>query len=94
MTVLVTEQLVAFEAVELAPGPDYRLYLLPKPVEDESGFLAIKAHSVAVAEVKTFSGSAQYRIPAGVNVDDYQAVLVWCEAFGEFISMAVLDKRV
>jgi len=89
-SVLVTDRVVAFKDVELAPGPDYRLYLVPDVVTDEQSFLAVKAQSVAVAEVNTFSGPAQYQIPAGINVADYRAVLVWCEAFGEFISLAEL----
>ena len=91
-TVRVTDSVVAFENVELAPGPDYRLYLVPRPVVDEQGFLGVKSDSVQVAPVNTFKGSAQYRIPAGVDVSQYAAVLVWCEAFGEFITLAELGK--
>jgi hypothetical protein len=37
--------------------------------------------------VKTFEGFL-LDIPAEVNVDDYNTVLVWCETFGEFITAA------
>ncbi|MCV6589274.1 MAG: DM13 domain-containing protein [Marinobacterium sp.] len=88
--VRVTDSVIAFEGVELAPGPDYRLYLLPEPVEDEAAFLKIKSEAVNVAAVQTFRGNAQYALPVGIDSSQYQAVLVWCEAFGEFITMAEL----
>jgi len=92
--VLVTDSVVAFTDVELAPGPDYRLYLVPQVVQDEEEFLAVKGRSAEIAPVKTFSGSAQYAIPAGINPDEFQAVLIWCEAFGEFITLAELGAAV
>jgi len=27
-------------------------------------------------------------IPEGVNVADYNSLIIWCEAFGEFITSA------
>ena len=39
---------------EIAPGPDYRLYLTPSFVETEEGFLAIKAESWRIGAVKAF----------------------------------------
>ena len=37
---------------EIAPGPDYRLYLTPSFVETEEAFLAIKDKSVMVSPIK------------------------------------------
>ena len=72
---------------KLAPGPDYKLYLVPDFVEDEASFNAIKGQSVQLGDVKTFDGFV-LDIPEGVNVDAYTTVVVWCEAFGEFITAA------
>ena len=58
----------------LAPGPDYRLYLSPTFVQDETEFLAIKDSAVEVGMVNTFDPS------------QYTTVVVWCESFGEFIT--------
>ena len=71
----------------LAPGPDYKLYLTTQYVEDEAGFLPIKDQSVRVGDVKTFNGFL-VDIPAGVDIEKYNTVLVWCETFGEFITAA------
>lgn len=72
---------------ELAPGPDYIVYLVPEFVEDEAGFNAIKEQSAAIGGVKTFDGFI-LDIPQGVDVGAYNTVLVWCETFGEFITAA------
>lgn len=71
----------------LAPGPDYRLYLSPEFVQDEAGFNAVKARSIEVAPVRRFSGFST-AVPAGTDVSQYKAVVVWCETFGEFITAA------
>lgn len=75
---------------EIAPGPDYRLYLTPSFVETEEGFLAIKAESVMVSPVKAFKNFS-VEIPAGITTRSYPAVLIWCEAFGQFITAASLE---
>jgi hypothetical protein len=71
----------------MAPGPDYKLYLVPEFVEDEEQFLKLKDSSAQIGDVKTFNGFI-VDVPEGVSVDDYTTVLVWCEAFGEFITAA------
>lgn len=71
----------------LAPGPDYRLYLVPDFVETEAQFAAIKADAVEIGQIKSFDGFL-IALPDGVDLDAYTTVLVWCEAFGEFITAA------
>jgi hypothetical protein len=71
----------------LAPGPDYKLYLAPAFVQDEAGFLRIKATSLRVGDVKTFENFI-VTLPPGTDLAAYNTVVVWCETFGEFISAA------
>lgn len=71
----------------LAPGPDYRLYLAPEFVEDEEGFRRVKASSVDIGAVRTFENFV-VPIPDTVNPAEYNTVVVWCEAFSQFISAA------
>ena len=71
----------------LAPGPDYKLYLTRQFVEHEDEFLPIKAEAQLIGDVKTFNG-AVLSVPEGVDVTDYTTVLIWCEAFSEFITSA------
>ena len=70
---------------EMAPGPDYMLYLTRELVLDEASFLAIKEDSALIGPVKTFDKFV-LDVPAGVNLNEYKAVIVWCESFSEFIT--------
>lgn len=71
----------------LAPGPDYKLYLAKEFVDTKEGFLKIKAQSRRIADVETFSGFIAM-VPEGVDINAYTTVVVWCEAFSQFISAA------
>lgn len=62
---------------EISPGPDYRLYLLPKYVETGAEFLQIKAaprKSGRLKRLKIFL----LDIPANVEVTNFPAVLILC----------------
>ena len=72
---------------KLAPGPDYKLYLVSEFVEHEDEFLPIKSEAQLIGDVKTFDGFI-LSVPEGVDVGAYSTVLVWCEAFSEFITAA------
>ena len=72
---------------QIAPGPDYRLYLSPAFIETENDFLALKHKMVQVGEVKTFDNFV-VEIPPTVEPADFNTVIVWCESFGEFITAA------
>jgi len=75
---------------KVAPGPDYRLYLTPKYVETGPGFQTIKAQSLQIGPIKAFENFS-LDLPDGVDVTNYRAVLIWCEAFGQFITAAELQ---
>jgi len=72
---------------KLAPGPDYKLYLVPDFVESKEAFLKIKASALRVGEVKTFENFI-VPLPANTDLTRYNTVLVWCETFSMFISAA------
>lgn len=72
---------------KLAPGPDYKLYLTEDFVDDEASFEKAKPEAQRIGDVKSFNGFV-VDVPAGVDVTAYSTVVVWCEAFGEFITSA------
>ena len=72
---------------KLAPGPDYKLYLSPQFIETESEFNRLKSTMVRVGDVKTFENFV-VKIPPGIDPSQYNSVIVWCEAFGQFITSA------
>lgn len=72
---------------ELAPGPDYKLYLSPQFVETEADFKRLKSAMVRVGDVKTFQNFV-VPVPTGVDPSQFNAVIVWCETFQQFITAA------
>ena len=72
---------------QLAPGPDYRLYLSPEFVETERAFKDLKSNMVEVGAVRTFDNFS-VPVPAGIDPSAYNSVIVWCESFGQFITAA------
>ena len=72
---------------KISPGPDYKLYLTKKFVEDEISFLSIKDNAQYISEVKTFENFI-IDIPNDIRVKDYNTIVIWCESFNEFITAA------
>ena len=84
--VKLTNSKISF-AGTLSPGPDYQLYLANRFIDNETDFLAYKGTMTRVASVKTFDGFI-VTVPQGINIADFNTVIVWCESFNEFISAA------
>ena len=84
----VFDDTIIFEG-EMAPGPDYRLYLTPTYVETEDAFWQIKDQSTQVGSIKTFDGFVLQNVK-GLETADYTSVVVWCERFSQFITSAKL----
>ena len=82
----ISNEHVAFEG-RLAPGPDYRLYLSPRFVETEAAFEALKSEMAEVGAVRTFE-NFMIAVPETIDPADFSAAIVWCEAFGQFITAA------
>ena len=85
-TVTVTNERIWLDG-QLSPGPDYRLYLVSRFVETEAEFLAIKDSALQIAPIKAFS-NFNVDIPQGLDISGYNTVLIWCEAFSQFITAA------
>jgi len=71
----------------LAPGPDYKLYLSPEFVETEADFVRLRPRMVRVGDVRTFENFV-VPVPDSVDVSSYNTAIVWCESFGQFITAA------
>jgi hypothetical protein len=71
----------------IAPGPAYRLYLVPEFVETGDDFKRVKGQSLAVADVKTFENFI-VALPPGTQLERFNTVVIWCESFSQFISAA------
>ena len=72
---------------KITPGPDYKLYLTSEFAQHEDEFLPIKDRAKYVAEIKSFENFV-IDVPIGVDVNEYNTVIIWCESFKEFITAA------
>lgn len=84
----VFDDTIVFEG-EMAPGPDYRLYLTTEYVETEDAFWRIKDQSTQAGSIKTFDGFVLENVSA-IESAEYNSVVVWCERFSQFITSAKL----
>jgi len=84
--VAVTAEAVTLQG-RLAPGPAYRLYLVPEFVDTKEAFLRLKGRSVPVGDIRTFENFI-VPLPPGTPVEAHRAVVVWCESFSQFITAA------
>ena len=78
---------------EVGPGPAFHVYLVPKASIRSSSDLK-DVMFVDLGGLRAFKGSQRYVIPSGVNLNDYQSVIIWCERFGVLISPADLMTTV
>jgi hypothetical protein len=81
-----TRSAVIFDG-RLAPGPAYKLYLVPGFVDTDEGFRQVKARSLPVGDIRTFENFI-VPIAPGTPLENYDTVLVWCESFSRFITAA------
>jgi Electron transfer DM13 len=72
---------------EVGPGPAFHVYLVPKaPIRSSSDLKDVTF--VDLGGLRAFKGSQRYPVPAGVDLKQYQSVIIWCERFGVLISPA------
>jgi hypothetical protein len=74
-----------------SPSPDYHLHLAPAFVDDGVGFLAIRAEPWQIGSVKAFENFA-LNLPPAIDLCEYDAVVIWCEVFIQFITAARLEN--
>jgi len=85
-TVYLGPERVALDG-EIAPGPQYKLYLSPSFVETEQDFLSAKPGMALLGDVDTFRGFI-VDVPTQIDPSQFTTVIVWCEAFDQFITSA------
>ena len=74
---------------EVGPGPKFHVYLVPD-ADITSSTRVQDAMFVDLGQLKAFTGSQNYAIPEGVELDKYKSVVIWCEQFDVLISPAAL----
>ena len=70
-------------------APDLKIFLSPLPASETSGANATDG-SFLVAELTSNRGGQTYALPEGFATDNYQSILIHCEAFSKLWSAADL----
>ena len=75
---------------EVGPGPKFHVYLVP--LADVTPDTEVeKTMFVDLGRLKAFAGSQNYALPQGIDLADFQSVVVWCEQFNVLISPAAIS---
>lgn len=73
--------LISFnKAFKTKRGPDLKVFLSKQSIGDVTGKTATN-DSVLIAVLKSNKGAQTYELPAGINLDDYQSLLIHCEQY-------------
>jgi Electron transfer DM13 len=78
------------DSFEVGLGPKFHVYLVPaRDIVD--AVTVSESMFVHLGRLRAFKGSQNYAIPAGINVEAFGSVVIWCEQFGVLISPATLE---
>lgn len=75
------QKVLRFEDFDTVNGPNLHIWLSSSLGEDDY---------VDLGPIKATKGNVNYEVPAGVDIDRYDKVLVWCVPFGVLFSYAEL----
>ena len=73
--------LVLADNFKTKKGPDLKLFLTKKSSASIGKNEAVEAHGTFVANLKSHNGGQSYRIPSGVNLSDFKAIVIHCEKY-------------
>ena len=71
------------EEFSVRNGPDLFVYLAAGPNQ-------IDDSAINLGDLRATDGSVNYDIPAGIDISQYQGVVIWCRAFAVFFGSAPL----
>ncbi len=69
-------RVVGLEAIDIEPGPDYRVFVVPGLDQERPG------DGRELDALRGNQGTQYYEVPSGTDVGPGWTVLVWCRAFG------------
>jgi hypothetical protein len=78
------KQVLTLSDIKVDKVPDGYVYLTKK---------ADRMHGVELGMLKQFSGTVSFDLPAGVNPDDYDGVVIWCKKFKVEIGRAYFPQK-
>jgi hypothetical protein len=85
------KQVPRFSGFETSNGPDVQVYLVAA-ADAKDNETVTKAGFIRVADLKSNMGDQNYDLPAGVDLNKYRAVTIWCRRFGVNFGTAPLSS--
>ena len=82
-------RVVRLEGLATDNGPDLYLYLSTNPTDGEEQ--AFDDDFVSLGRLKGNQGDQNYELPAGVDLDRYSSVVIWCDRFNSAFGAAGLS---
>ena len=83
------KQVLRFSGFETSNGPDVQVYLVAAS-DAKDNETVTKAGFIRVADLKGNMGDQNYDLPAGLDLNKYRAVTIWCRRFGVNFATAPL----
>ncbi len=85
-----TEQrFLRFEDFATDNGPDLNVYLTTADADAEAGEFGVSGQFVDLGDLKGNVGEQNYEIPADVDLEQFDTVVIWCVRFG--VAFAAAD---
>lgn len=82
-------RVLRFEDLDTDNGPDLRVYLSTAPADGPPD--AFDDDFIDLGGLKGNIGNQNYDLPADIDLDRYQSVVVWCRRFAVGFAVAPLD---
>lgn len=82
-------QVLRFENFESTNGPDLHVFLSKET--PTTTFAGLGEDSIDLGALKGNVGNQNYDIPADVNLEEYQSIVIYCVPFGVVFSSAALS---
>lgn len=70
-------------------APDLKLFLSPKSPDELDGRNATEG-ALLIAPLASNRGAQEYALPTGVDLADYETIVIHCEAYSKIWSIALL----
>jgi electron transfer DM13 len=83
------KRVLRFSGFETSNGPDVHVYLVAATDAKDDDTVK-KSGFIDLGSIKGNIGDQNYELPAGVDLDTYRAVTVWCKRFGVNFATAPL----
>lgn len=84
--------LVRFEEFRTTNGPALVVYLAKHPAPTRATDVKDGGY-LKLGKLKGNVGNQNYPVPQGVDVSEFNSVVIWCELFGVLFSPAALNRR-